>query len=123
MLRLLFVIIASLLLFVSCGRPAPSEKENTLPADSVIPEKKMTSLLVDVHLLEGGLMIRRNRGDQDKAWTQEAYRKLFLRYNVSRTQFMANLEYYQRDPKNFTRMYDTVLVRLDKLRKPVKKTD
>ncbi|TRZ70153.1 MAG: DUF4296 domain-containing protein [Bacteroidetes bacterium] len=117
-----FIIPGLLWVFVSCSSPERSGKDSRLPADSVIAEKKMISLLIDVHLLEGGLMMQRNKGELDRKWNSEAYRKLFIKYRVNRSQFMRNLVYYQKDPKNFTRMYDTILARLDKLRAvPVKK--
>ncbi|MEI6884606.1 MAG: DUF4296 domain-containing protein [Bacteroidota bacterium] len=114
-----FAAFGLLVCFTSCGPPAVNrEKEDALPADSVIPEKKMASLLVDVHLLEGGIAILRNKGEQERKWNQEAYRKLFLKYRVNPAQFKRNLEYYEQDPKVFTRIYDTVMVRLNRLRTP-----
>jgi len=116
-----FIILGLLAALLSCSRPGRSEKDDSLPADSVIPEKKMTSLLVDVHLLEGGLMLQRNKGEQDRKWSQEAYRKIFFRYHITSSQFVRNLGYYQKDPRNFTKIYDTVIQRINKLRKtPVK---
>ncbi|MCX6286875.1 MAG: DUF4296 domain-containing protein [Bacteroidetes bacterium] len=112
---LLLGLLCSLL---SCSPPERSGLDEGLPADSVISEKKMMALLIDVHLLEGGLMIQRNKGEQDSKWNHEAYRKLFLRYHVTQSQFVKNLAYYQKDPKNFTKIYDTVLQRIDRLRKP-----
>lgn len=113
------VLILLFMLGISCSRGVKNDgqaAESPLPADSVIPEKKMISLLIDVHLLEAGINIQKNRGESDRDWNAEAYRKLFLRYRVSRSQFIRNMTWYQQDPKNFTRMYDTVLQRLDKMR-------
>jgi len=116
-----FIIPGLLWVILSCSSPERSEKDASLPADSVIPEKKMTSLLVDVHLLEGGLMMQRNRGEQDRQLSKEAYRKLFLRYHTTSSQFVRNLGYYQKNPGNFTKIYDTVLQRINRLKKiPVK---
>jgi|GEM_PF-698582 len=112
-----FIIPGLLSVFLACSSPGSTGENAALPADSVISEKKLMALLVDVHLLEGGLMIQRNRGEQDSKWNQEAYRKLFLRYHVTRSQFIKNIAWYQKDPKNFTLIYDTVMQRLDRLRK------
>lgn len=113
------VILACLIpVFFSCGSPEQTGKTISLPADSVIPEKKMISLLVDVHLLEGGLMVERNRGEVDTKFNQEAYRKLFLKYHITSSQFIRNLGYYQNDPVNFTRIYDTVIQKIGRLKKP-----
>ncbi|MCX6284508.1 MAG: DUF4296 domain-containing protein [Bacteroidetes bacterium] len=112
-----FMIPGLLSVLLACSSPGSAGDNVALPADSVISEKKMMALLVDVHLLEGGLMLQRNKGEQDSKWNQEAYRKLFLRYHVTRSQFVRNIAWYQKDPKNFTLIYDTVLQRLDRLRK------
>jgi hypothetical protein len=111
------LILGFLFALLSCSPPARPEKEKSLPADSVIPEKKMTSLLVDVHLLEGALMVQRNRGEQDGKWNKEAYRKLFLRYHVTSSQFVRNLGYYQQNPAKFSKIYDTVIQRINRLKK------
>jgi len=112
-----FVIIGLLFALLSCGSPPEKpEKEPSLPADSVIPEKKLTAMLVDVHLLEGALTMIRNKGEMDSKWNQEAYRKLFLKYHVTRSQFVRNLAYYAQDSRSYTRIYDTVLFRINKLK-------
>jgi len=112
-----FILLCLIPVFFSCSSPEKHETSFNLPADSVIPEKKMMSLLVDVHLLEGGLMVERNRGEVDSKWSQEAYRKLFLKYHITSKQFIRNMGYYQNDPVNFTRIYDTVIQRINRLKK------
>ncbi|MCX6281071.1 MAG: DUF4296 domain-containing protein [Bacteroidetes bacterium] len=112
-----FFILSLMPLIFSCSSPDRPKQNESLPADSVISEKKMMALLVDVHLLEGGLMILRNKGEQDGKWSHDAYRKLFLRYRITESQFKRNLDYYQKDPKTFAVIYDTVIQRLDRLRK------
>lgn len=119
-----FVALGLLIWIASCGPPAVNRnKEDFLASDSVIPEKKLASLLVDVHLLEGGIVTLRNKDEQDLKWNQEAYRKLFLKYRITPSQFKRNMEYYERDPKTFTRIYDTVLFRINKLKNPSSKKD
>jgi len=117
-MRLFASYILTFLLFAlfSCSQPDTADQLVSLPSDSIIPEKTMIALLVDVHLLEGGMMVQRNKGQQDLQWGGEAYRKLFLRYHVKKNQFIKNMVYYQGNPKNYSRMYDTVLARIDKLR-------
>ncbi|MEI8005250.1 MAG: DUF4296 domain-containing protein [Bacteroidota bacterium] len=112
-----FILPCLVTVFFSCSSPGQPEIARSLPADSVIPEKKMMSLLVDVHLLEGGLMVERNRGEVDSKFNQEAYRKLFLKYHITSSQFIRNMGYYQNDAVNFTRIYDTVIQRINRLKK------
>ena len=111
-----FIVPVVLFAMLSCSSPEQSGTTSSLPSDSVIPEKKMISLLVDVHLLEGGLTLQKNKGQQDRKWSQEAYRKLFIKYNVRQGQFIRNMAYYQKDPENYTKIYDSVLKRIDKLK-------
>jgi len=111
-LAILFLMIIPVI--HSCGSHGSSEKKKGLPADSIIPEKKFVSLLTDVHLLEAGLMTQRNKGQQDRKWAEDAYKSLFIRYHVTRGQVMRNLEYYQQDTKQFSRIYDTVISHINK---------
>jgi len=115
-----FIIPLMLGALLSCNSTDQTGKDKSLPADSVIREKKMTALLVDVHLLEGGLMLQRNKGEQDRKWSEEAYAKIFLKYHVTKSQFIRNLAYYEKDPVNFSRIYDTVILRINKLRTKTK---
>jgi hypothetical protein len=117
----LFLAVLCLMVSASCreGKNKDERPDRVLISrDSVIPEKKMVSLLTDMHILEAGIQIRRNRGETDNSWNADAYRKLFFRYQVTKSQFERNLEWYQQDPKVFTKIYDSVLQTLDRLRNP-----
>jgi hypothetical protein len=67
-----------------------------------------------VHILEAGLMTQRNKGQQERKWAEDAYLSLFRKYHVTKGQFMRNLDYYQKDPKTFCRIYDTVINNINK---------
>ena len=64
--------------------------------------------------LEAGLMTQRNKGQQERKWARHAYLSLFRKYHVTKGQFMRNLDYYQKDPKTFCRIYDTVINNINK---------
>ena len=112
-----FVLLIFIIpLIVSCNPKSHGVKAGDLPSDSIIPEKKMVSLLTDVHVLEAGLMIRKNKGQQDRKWADDAYASLFRRYRITNRQMIRNLEYYQKDPVTFGRIYDTVIKHLNSLK-------
>jgi hypothetical protein len=113
-LRLAVLLLTVLPLIISCGPRKSQGKNDILSSDSIIPEKKFVSLLTDVHLLEAGLMTQRNKGQQDRKWAEAAYRSLFIRYHVTKSQFTRNLEYYQKDTRSFNRIYDTVISHINR---------
>jgi|WetSurMetagenome_2_1015567.scaffolds.fasta_scaffold157315_1 hypothetical protein len=110
MTRWLFFLLP--VLFVSCGpgsrvRPAPS-----FPADSLIGEDLMVQILADVHTIEGGLQVLRNRGTRLGSMPEDLYNGLYRKYRISEPRFRENLAYYRTDPENFMKLYERVVQEL-----------
>jgi Domain of unknown function (DUF4296) len=112
------VIIFCLLCFlVSCGSPKKELLSGRLSADSVIPRDKMIRILVDVHLVEASLNLKRDRGGNVSFLTQNYYQWLYRKYHMSHQRFRDNLNYYKTDTENFSKMYDEVVKNLNDLSK------
>jgi hypothetical protein len=96
----------------SCKNPVQEERSLLMPADSLIPEALMVQILADVHLLEAGLIIRRNQGERTSGFPDVYYQGLFRKYGISDARFASNLTYYQWDPEGYSALYDKVIAEL-----------
>ena len=108
----LALLSAGMMLLFSCTNPLREERKAILPADSIIPEPVMVQLLADVHILEAGLLVKRNHGEKTIAMAQVWYRDLFAKYHISEERFKENLRYYQWDTEEYSALYDKVLAEI-----------
>lgn len=107
-----WLLFISLALF-GCGPSAPEPLETTIPADSVFGANEMVLILADLHLMESGLQLMRNRGEKTDS-IEPAWRNGILhKYRMSSQRFHTNLEYYRKDPDRFIVLYERVVKRLD----------
>jgi hypothetical protein len=109
----LFLVCTGIAAILSaCTNPLKEERKGILPHDSIISEAVMVQLLADVHILEAGLLVRRNHGERISATADEYYRDLFSKYRISADRFRLNLRYYQWDTDEFSALYEKVIVEL-----------
>lgn len=104
---LLFLCLA----FVSCVNEKKEEEKSiqpVLPADSVIPPDIMVQLLADVHVVEAGLQLKKNRGIDIRTTAREDYYGIFRKYRISQNRYEQNLDYYRQDPEAFAKFYELV---------------
>ena len=102
-----------LLLLSGCGDPKVIGDIRPLnPPDSLIPREKMIRMMVDVHVLEAALVLKRNEGTEQRELASQYYRALFSRYGISRGRYESNLNFYRQDPEEFGKMYDEVIAQL-----------
>jgi hypothetical protein len=99
-------------LFVSCGPGSRVQPAPSFPADSLIGEDLMVQILADVHTIEGGLQVMRNRGTRIGSMPEDLYNGLYNKYRISEPRFRENLAYYRTDPENFMKLYERVLQEL-----------
>lgn len=95
--------------------------------EGIIEQKKMTSLLVEVHLVDGRMFSLLQNQDSINRYGTSRYDALFKRYHTDSTTFKKSLHYYAMEPVILQKMYDTILSRLkiktDSLNKVQRKTD
>lgn len=86
----------------------------------VLNSKKMENLMVDLHVLEGSL---RASGSSygSGAVGDKYYESLYEKYGITRADFDSNLVWYTKHPKEFGRIYQNVLARVDSLGSDVRK--
>lgn len=111
-LKFALLLVILLPVMFSCRNPVQEERSLIMPADSLIPEPVMIRILADVHILEAGLLIKRNHGQNIAGLPDIYYRDLFRKYRISDARFASNLKYYQWDPEAYNAMYEKVIAEL-----------
>ncbi len=118
----IFCLLCSL---ASCSGPKKELLPGRLKADSVIQRDEMIRVLVDVHLAESSLNLQKERGGEMPLLTQNYYQWLCGKHHISYQRFRDNLNYYKKDPENFSKMYEEVVKNLtdkaNKAKEPEKK--
>jgi hypothetical protein len=99
-------------LATSCTKPIEEERNAILPADSIISEPVMVQLLADVHILEAGLLVKRNHGQKIGGISSVWYADLFKKYKISEDRFRLNLQYYQWDTGEYNALYAKVIAEI-----------
>lgn len=99
-------------LLFSCTNPLKEERRSILPADSIISEQVMVELIADIHILEAGLLQKRNHGEKTAGLAEEWYRGLFAKYGITDSRFRQNLRYYQWDTEQYSVLYEKVIAEI-----------
>ena len=80
----------------------------------IIPEDKMVSLLMDMHLTEAVLTKDGRAPDQKADLALSYYPSVLEKYNVTRAQVDSSVHWYTRHPKIYNRIYEKVVANLEK---------
>jgi hypothetical protein len=100
---IIFFFSASILLFSCSGSSVP---------EGVIDRTRMTNLLTQVHLIDGGLYNVAQNPDSLYKYGTGRYLALFKNFNTNPQQFKNSLKYYSSQPEDLLAMYDQVLLNL-----------
>lgn len=100
--------LITVIFIASCS----GEKKEKIPGD-VIPEKEMTQLLTDLHLVEGYISSGFARDSADQKLLNY-YHTVFKKYGVTEEQFQKSFEFYLRHPKLLDGVYQDVLEEMSK---------
>jgi len=98
------ILFFSALLFLSACQQSDDNK-------GVIPRDEMVRLLIDVHIVDGALVMQPN---MDSLYTQGTgrYMYLFKQYHTDSAQFKKSVKYYSTHPDVMLKMYDEITKRL-----------
>ena len=107
-----FIAIILICGLASCGHKKTDVRLDDFPADSLISRDQMIRIMVDLHLVEAALQLEKTRGGNMPVLTREYFGWLYSRYHVSRKRFQANIDYYKRNPEEFSKMYEEVVKEL-----------
>ena len=76
--------------------------------DEVISHNRMTSLLTDVHIIDGILYTAPQNPDSLYKYGADKYLELFKKYHTDSVQFKKSLKYYATQPVELAAIYDQV---------------
>lgn len=81
---------------------------NKVP-DGIIPQKEMTTLLTEVHIIDGSLYTVSQAPDTLYKHGMARYLELFKKYGTDTLQFKKSMEYYTTQPDKMEAMYTQIL--------------
>ena len=81
---------------------------------NVIPIKQMTSLMVDIHIVDGRMYSLLQNPDTLYKYGSGKYLALFKKHHTDSAQFSSSFKYYASQPTQFLAMYDDVMAILKK---------
>ncbi len=82
--------------------------------DNVLSREKMTSVMVDVQLVEAALSVNQLKGDDAKKTAINYYDSVLKQHNISREEFDVSFKYYAEHPGLLEQIYEDVLNELSK---------
>ncbi len=102
--------IILIIIILSTWACKKAQKENVIiESQDILSEEKMTSILVDIHLIEADLFIKQNNGKDIKYYTRYYYDYLTKKYHITYNQFVININYYASHIKEFEKIYEQVV--------------
>ena len=111
-MRHLFLLLI-ILGFVSCSNRNETLVEG-IPQDSILPKEQMILMLADLHIIEAAMQLERNKGKDPREISKIWFSTFFSRNKVSEKRFNASVEYYKQDEGEFIKLYEEVIVELEK---------
>ena len=107
------LIGGAVLLFLLLGAGCQRKK---VPLD----EKQFTALLIDIHRIDGALVVLQDVEGTIEMRNYAYYNDLFKKYGITRADFDTCIYYYSAQTAAFSKMYD---VRIDSLNKQLTQVD
>lgn len=86
----------------------------------LLSEKQMIDLLTDVHVIEASMNFRRNLGQSMDDRKTVFFDSLFKIYGITPELLEQNLRYYNENPDQMDRIYESVIEKLSALQSAIK---
>jgi len=103
------IIVSIFFIFAACSnRPK-----------GVLNQEDMTNILTDMHKLDGALVDHGLTSSNDSS-KMKYYNFIFAKYNITKANFDSSLVWYTKNPQEFNKIYNKVIVNLTLLEKEVK---
>lgn len=112
-IRRLIGLLGILMILSACNE---QKKELVEVPKVLIPTEKMAKILSEVELIEAYLnqIPYSKRGNNDSDYVY--YPRVFEKYNISKADFLENLDYYSNDEETISAIYDESIIILNKLK-------
>jgi len=102
---------------LSACKPADERPRNLLP------ENKMTEVMVDVHIFEAMAEGRKMSKDSLAGFIKTNYEEIFRKHKVTEDQFQRTFDYYEHNPGKMDDLMTKVIDELSKMEAGVKETE
>ena len=106
-------VFLALVFFAACNKPAE------VPS-WVIPENKMVSMLVQIHIAEARVSLKNLPADSSNKYFVYLKEKIYAGYKIDSSTFKKSFRYYANDAKQLDKIYASVVDSLS-LRETLKK--
>ena len=114
MSRILLVLVF-LLSLASCDKKPDLNKVPPAP-EKLLSEEKFTQVMVDVEILEATLKLKLIRRPDIRDRIMVYYDQIFDKHGITEKQFRDNLEFYNKQAAKIAVIYDSVEVRLERMK-------
>ena len=92
---------------------ACNEEARIIP-DNVLSREKMSSIMVDIQLIEATMAVNQLKGDEARETAANNYVSVLQQHNISREEFDESFKYYAKHPELLEQIYDEMLKELSK---------
>ena len=102
-----YLIFFLLTLFVACSEPEAVE----IPAE-ILSMERMTAIMMDIQLIEGGIVVKNYNKTRKRDEITEYYKAIFKKHEISQKEFDRSIKFYTGHPGLLEEVYDGILVKL-----------
>ncbi len=113
-----FPLIILVIFLSSCKNK--NNEDLTFVPDNIIPMEQMVDILTDFQLVEASLNIKRKNSQNYKDYVNFYYDFIFEKYDITPDKFKESLDYYENHLKQFEKVYEEVIAKLNEKQKEVK---
>ncbi len=99
-----------LVFLIACGS---KDKEIKIP-ETIIQPDQMVLVLVDFHLAEAAIIDVQSKKENVDQYTNYFYNSILQKHNISRKKFSESISFYNKNLKEFQKIYKDVVVELSK---------
>lgn len=90
--------------------------------EGVVDQDKMIKILTDVQIAQAAISYERNKGADYKSYQEPYYQYIFEKYQIDEETFKKSMSYYEDDPQNLLKIYQTVQQQLEEIKSNVQDT-
>ena len=104
-----------LILFLVTWSIGCSEQPVEKTPKGVLPIDKMTAVMIDIQLIEAGIVVRKYNRTQRKDQITDYYRALYHKHKITKETFDLSLQYYTDHPGQLEEIYESMMEKLSEL--------
>ena len=115
-----YFLVITLIFFLFSCKNNDTEDLVSVP-HNIIPTGQMVDIITDIQLVESTLTYKRKSGQNYKDYVNFYYDYIFEKYDITPEKFEESLDYYENHLKQFEKIYEEVIAKLNEKQKEIKK--